>query len=99
MSGPISAMPISASATRSPLTGSQWASVQRVIGSMIYLWSYHAWNWGRSKRHRAMGYLGHAVDPTITDRKTYRETRNIGWIDGVGRAVEKANKRGKELRP
>ena len=70
-----------------------------VIGSMIYLWSYHAWNWGRSKRHRAMGYLGHAVDPTITDRKTYRETRNIGWIDGVGRAVERADKRGKELRP
>ncbi len=69
-----------------------------IVASCVYLWSYHAWDWGFGPRTPLFGYLGHAVDPTQRDRLTNREWRDYHWMDGLNGAISDANQLAKKLR-
>ena len=74
------------------------AEAPYILGSCLYLWSHHAWDWGFAPNQRLFGYLGHAVDPTRPDPSGSREWRDYQWMDEVRSAAEEADTLARKLR-
>lgn len=74
------------------------ASSSFIMGSILYLWSHHAWDWGFAPNQPLFGYLGHVVDPTRPNPGGRGEWRDEGWISRVGVSASEADALARKLR-